>query len=98
MPRLPPSAGVAPFNHDSGQFRGQRHIFEAGSQSPLGPLYGRPCRSRHNPILRPLYLRLLDRGKAKKTRPHRSHAKAHRPHQTTCSNTLNLPLRSKTVC
>jgi transposase len=59
-------AGVAPFNHDSGQFRGQRHIFGGRSQLRSVLYMAALVASRHNPILRPLYLRLLDRGKAKK--------------------------------
>jgi transposase len=59
-------AGVAPFNHDSGQFRGQRHIFGGRSELRSVLYMAALVASRHNPILRPLYLRLLDRGKAKK--------------------------------
>lgn len=59
-------AGVAPFNHDSGQFRGQRHIFGGRSQVRSVLYMAALVASRHNPILRPLYLSLLDRGKAKK--------------------------------
>jgi transposase len=59
-------AGVAPFNHDSGQFRGQRHIFGGRSQVRSVLYMAALVASRHNPILRPLYLRLLTRGKAKK--------------------------------
>jgi len=59
-------AGVAPFNHDSGQFRGQRHIFGGRAQVRSILYMAALVASRHNPILRPLYLRLLDRGKAKK--------------------------------
>jgi transposase len=59
-------AGVAPFNRDSGQFRGQRHIFGGRSQVRSVLYMAALVASRHNPILRPLYLRLLDRGKAKK--------------------------------
>jgi len=59
-------AGVAPFNHDSGQFRGQRHI--CGGRSHLrSALYMAALgASRHNPILKPLYQRLLAAGKPKK--------------------------------
>lgn len=59
-------AGVAPFNRDSGQYRGQRHI--AGGRSPVrSTLYmAALVASRHNPVLKALYLRLLARGKAKK--------------------------------
>jgi transposase len=59
-------AGVAPFNHDSGQFRGQRHIFGGRSQVRSVLYMAALVASRHNPVLRPLYLRLLSRGKAKK--------------------------------
>ncbi|PYI93876.1 MAG: hypothetical protein DME97_03100 [Verrucomicrobia bacterium] len=59
-------AGVAPFNHDSGQFRGQRHIFGGRSQVRSVLYMAALVASRHNPILRALYLRLLARGKAKK--------------------------------
>jgi transposase len=59
-------AGVAPFNHDSGQFRGQRHIFGGRSQVRSVLYMAALVASRHNPVLRPLYLRLLTRGKAKK--------------------------------
>jgi transposase len=59
-------AGVAPFNHDSGQFRGQRHI--RGGRSPVRTaLYmAALVASRHNPILKALYQRLLLAGKPKK--------------------------------
>ena len=59
-------AGVAPFHHDSGPFRGQRHL--AGGRSPVrSALYmAALVASRHHPVLKPLYRRLLDRGKAKK--------------------------------
>ena len=59
-------AGVAPFNHDSGQFRGQRRIFGGRSQLRSVLYMAALVASRHNPVLRPLYLRLLERGKAKK--------------------------------
>ena len=59
-------AGVAPFNHDSGQFRGQRHIFGGRSQVRSVLYMAALVASRHNPILRTLYRRLLARGKAKK--------------------------------
>jgi transposase len=59
-------AGVAPFNHDSGQFRGQRHI--RGGRSPVrSALYmAALVAARHNPILKALYQRLLAAGKPKK--------------------------------
>ena len=65
-PQAAALAGVAPFNRDSGQFRGQRHI--SGGRSPVRSfLYmAALVASRHNPVLKPLYQRLLARGKAKK--------------------------------
>ncbi len=59
-------AGVAPFNGDSGQWRGQRRI--CGGRSHVRSLLymGALVASRHNPILKALYQRLLARGKAKK--------------------------------
>jgi transposase len=58
-------AGVAPFNHDSGQLRGQRHIFGGRFQVRSVLYMAALVASRHNPILRPLYLQLLTGGKAK---------------------------------
>lgn len=65
-PQAAALAGVAPFNRDSGQFRGQRHI--SGGRSPVRSVLSMAAlvASRHNPVLKPLYLRLLARGKAKK--------------------------------
>ncbi len=58
-------AGVARFNRDSGQYRGQRHL-----RRPLPVrsfLYmAALVASRHNPVLRPLHQRLVAAGKAKK--------------------------------
>jgi len=59
-------AGVAPFNRDSGQYRGQRHIAGGRSQVRSVLYMAALVASRHNPVLKPLYLRLLDNGKAKK--------------------------------
>jgi transposase len=59
-------AGVAPFNHDSGQFRGQRHI-RGGRSHIRSVLYmAALVASRFNPILSALYQRLLAAGKPKK--------------------------------
>jgi transposase len=59
-------AGVAPFNRDSGRYRGQRHI-HGGRQQVRSCLYmAALVASRYNPILKALYLRLVARGKAKK--------------------------------
>jgi len=59
-------AGVAPFNHDSGQFRGQRHIRGGRSQVRSVLYMSALVASRHNPILKTLYQRLLVAGKPKK--------------------------------
>lgn len=59
-------AGVAPFNQDSGPYRGQRHI--RGGRAPVRRvLYmAAIAASRHNPILKPFYASLIARGKAPK--------------------------------
>jgi transposase len=59
-------AGVAPFNRDSGQYRGQRHIAGGRSQVRSVLYMAALVASRHNPVLKSLYLRLLANGKAKK--------------------------------
>jgi len=59
-------AGVAPFNHDSGQFRGQRHIRGGRSQIRSVLYMAALVASRYNPILKTLYQRLLLAGKPKK--------------------------------
>ena len=58
--------GVAPFNHDSGQLQGQRHI--AGGRFRLRCAIYMAALSavRFNPILRAFYLQLRARGKAAK--------------------------------
>jgi transposase len=58
--------GVAPFNCDSGQFRGKRAI-KGGRASVRAALYmGALVAAQHNPIIRALYRRLLSVGKPKK--------------------------------
>ena len=59
-------AGVAPFNHDSGQFRGQRHIRGGRSQVRSVLYMSALVASRHKPILKAFYQRLLTAGKPKK--------------------------------
>ena len=59
-------AGVAPFNQDSGQFRGRRQI-RGGRSHVRSVLYmAALVASRFNPILKALYQRLLNAGKPKK--------------------------------
>ncbi len=58
--------GVAPLNADSGQWRGQRHIW-GGRASVRTALYmAALVATRHNPTIRAFYQRLLARGKPKK--------------------------------
>lgn len=58
--------GVAPFNCDSGQFRGRRRIW-GGRRSVRASLYmAALVAARHNPVLRAFYRRLRDLGKPPK--------------------------------
>lgn len=59
-------AGVAPFNRDSGKYRGQRSIY--GGRAPVrSALYMAALSAvRCNPVLKPFYQRLLAAGKPKK--------------------------------
>jgi transposase len=58
--------GVAPFNCDSGQFRGRRRIW-GGRRSVRASLYmAALVASRHNPVLAAFYRRLRDLGKPPK--------------------------------
>lgn len=64
--RLSSLCGLAPFNRDSGQMRGKRMI-RGGRASVRTALYmATMVASRHNPVIRDFYQRLLHRGKAKK--------------------------------
>lgn len=59
-------AGVAPFNRDSGPWRGKRMIY-GGRPVVRKILYMTALvASRHNPILKAFYESLLEKGKAKK--------------------------------
>jgi transposase len=58
--------GVAPFNRDSGSLRGKRTVW-GGRARIRGALYmGALVASRHNPLIRVFYQRLLAAGKPKK--------------------------------
>jgi transposase len=62
-------AGLAPFNRDSGQWRGQRHI-EGGRRRLRQALYmATLVATRYKPAIRACYQRLLAKGKAKKVAP-----------------------------
>jgi transposase len=65
-PQAAALAGVAPFNHDRGQFRGQRHISGGRAQVRSILAMAALAASRRNPVLKLLYQRLLAAGKAKK--------------------------------
>ena len=59
-------AGLAPFNTDSGQFRGQRRI-KAGRKRVRDALYmAAVSAARYNPRLQPIYKRLRAAGKPAK--------------------------------
>ncbi len=56
-------AGLAPFNHDSGLFRGQRHIHGGRLAARCALYMPALTASRHNPVIAPFYSRLLLNGK-----------------------------------
>ena len=59
-------AGVAPINRDSGKMRGRRTTW-GGRSSVRAPLYMAALNAtRWNPVLKPFYERLVERGTAKK--------------------------------
>jgi transposase len=64
--RLSALVGIAPFNRDSGTLRGKREVW--GGRAPVrATLYmGALVATRHNPILKEFYERLLKAGKPKK--------------------------------
>ena len=58
--------GVAPYNRDSGHWRGRRSIW-GGRATVRAALYmGALVATRYNPVISDYYQRLLDRGKPKK--------------------------------
>ena len=58
--------GVAPFNRDSGPYRGKRSVW-GGQATVRSTLYmGALVANRYNPVLRNFYQRLLEAGKPKK--------------------------------
>lgn len=59
-------AGLAPFNRDSGNFRGQRKIYGGRREVRRAIYMAALVASRHNDILRDFYQRLLAKGKPKK--------------------------------
>jgi transposase len=65
-PQAAALAGLAPFNHDSGLLRGQRHI-RGGRLAVRQALYmATLVAARYNPVIHAFYQRLLANGKAPK--------------------------------
>ena len=58
--------GVAPFNRDSGPRRGRRSVWGGRARVRSALYMGALVASRHNPVLREFYQRLLQAGKPKK--------------------------------
>jgi len=58
--------GVAPFNRDSGAFRGKRAVWGGRSHIRAALYMSALVASRHNPVISTFYQRLLAAGKAKK--------------------------------
>ncbi|MGV1015579.1 MAG: IS110 family transposase [Methyloceanibacter sp.] len=59
-------AGLAPYNHDSGPQRGQRHIAHGRPLARTALYMAAVVAARYNPVLRPLYQRLRAAGKPAK--------------------------------
>lgn len=59
-------AGLAPYNHDSGPQRGQRHIAHGRPLARTALYMAALVAARYNPVLRPLYQRLRAKGKPAK--------------------------------
>lgn len=64
--RIAALAGVAPYNHDSGPWRGQRHIRGGRGQVRRGLWMATLVAVRHHPDLRSFYQRLRTNGKPPK--------------------------------
>jgi transposase len=58
--------GVAPLNRDSGTFRGKRRVWGGRGQVRAALYMAALVAARFNPVIRQLYTRLCDMGKAKK--------------------------------
>ena len=59
--------GLAPFNRDSGQLKGRRTICGGRARVRKALYIGALSASQHDPMIRAFYLRLLEKGKTKKT-------------------------------
>lgn len=58
--------GVAPFNRDSDMMRGKRTVWGGRSQVRAALYMATLVATRHNPVIKAFYQRLLEAGKAKK--------------------------------
>ncbi len=58
--------GVAPFNRDSGTLRGRRTVYGGRAEVRAVLYMGALVATRHNPVIKTFYERLLAAGKAKK--------------------------------
>jgi len=58
--------GVAPINHDSGKHKGKRMIQGGRTSIRCGLYMATLVATRHNPVIRDFYQRLLEKGKLKK--------------------------------
>ena len=58
--------GVAPFNRDSGTLRGKRTVWGGRARVRAVLYMGALVASRHNPVIKDFYQRLLAAGKPKK--------------------------------
>jgi len=58
--------GVAPFNRDSGHFRGKRMVWGGRAQVRAALSMAALSASRHNPVIKPFYQRLIAKGKKPK--------------------------------
>lgn len=58
--------GVAPFNRDSGLFRGRRMIWGGRAEIRSSLYMAALVATRHNPVIRTFYQRLVEAGKPKK--------------------------------
>jgi transposase len=64
--RIAALVGVAPFNRDSGPFRGRRRVWGGRVRVRTTLYMATLVASRHNPVIRAFYQRLLAAGKPKK--------------------------------
>jgi len=58
--------GVAPFNRDSGKFRGKRRVYGGRANVRTALYMGALVATRHNPIIKEFYVRLIEAGKPAK--------------------------------